>query len=176
MTTAIINEPARLSRAEIATFATSSQAVANYEAIQNAAFNTNPQLAAEAGAAAAAANSAAAAANSAALSASADAATKQPGSPTLTAISALDATPGLVEQVGAGAFTKRAMGVGASTSIPKLADADGRYVVKTLAFSWGAPVGATSKGAFDTATATTQDVAQRLAALIFELSAKGCLT
>jgi hypothetical protein len=56
-------------------------------------------------------------------------ATKQPLDATLTGLSGLDATPGLVEQTGADAFAKRAMGVAAATDVLTRADGDARYAV-----------------------------------------------
>lgn len=52
---------------------------------------------------------------------------KQNFDSTLLALAQLNATAGLLEQTGADTFTKRAMGVGATTSIPTRADADARY-------------------------------------------------
>lgn len=65
--------------------------------------------------------------SSAAVTAAAVAAGYQPLDPTLTAVAGLNASAGLIEQTGADTFTKRAMGVGAASSIPTRSDADSRY-------------------------------------------------
>ena len=52
---------------------------------------------------------------------------RQAADATLTALAGLDATAGLLEQTGADAFTKRALGVGTTTSIPTRADGDARW-------------------------------------------------
>jgi hypothetical protein len=57
--------------------------------------------------------------------------TYQPLDADLTALAGLSATAGLLEQTGAAAFTKRAFGVGAGTSVPTTADADARYAALT---------------------------------------------
>ena len=48
---------------------------------------------------------------------------------TLTALAGLDVAAGLVEQTGSDAFTKRALGTGAATSVLTRADGDGRYAL-----------------------------------------------
>lgn len=62
------------------------------------------------------------------VTAAGDLTTKQPLDGTLTGLSGLDATAGLVEQTGPDAFGKRAIGVGTALSVPTRGDADGRYV------------------------------------------------
>lgn len=53
----------------------------------------------------------------------------------LTALAALDNTAGLLEQTGASTFARRALGVGAATSVPTRADADTRYAAASHAHS-----------------------------------------
>lgn len=52
----------------------------------------------------------------------------QPLDQTLTALAALDPSAGLLEQAGADVFVKRAVGVGAPTSVLTRADGDARYL------------------------------------------------
>jgi hypothetical protein len=52
---------------------------------------------------------------------------KQPLHAILTGLAAMGTSTGLVEQTGASAFAKRAIGVGTAASIPTRADADARY-------------------------------------------------
>lgn len=87
-----------------------------------------------------------------------DLAEKQPLDPTLTAISTLDATAGLVEETALDVFTKRAIGVGGASSIPTRADADARYAALSHGHTAGDVSGlaaiATSGSASDLGTGT----------------------
>lgn len=58
-------------------------------------------------------------------------ASSQPLNAKLTALGSMDSSLGLVEQTGASAFAKRAIGAGADSSIPTRLDADGRYFLRT---------------------------------------------
>ena len=71
----------------------------------------------------------------------------------LAALAAMDSSAGLVEQTGANAVTKRAIGVGASTSIPTRADGDGRW--QTLAALLSAIVASTGAGLIEQLSGTT---------------------
>jgi hypothetical protein len=75
---------------------------------------------------------------------------------TLTALSYLDVTPGLLEQTGQDVFVKRALGVAAATSIPTRADADARYaLLNSPVFTGDARCVTPAAGDNDTSIATT---------------------
>ena len=56
---------------------------------------------------------------------------------TLTALAALDGTAGLLEVTGVATFARRALGVGASTSVPTRGDADARYAASSHTHAQG---------------------------------------
>lgn len=109
------------------------------------------------------------------------------------AFTGLDASTGLVEQTGATAFAKRALGVAAATSVPTRADADARYVLQDVGAAWTAWTGTASRGTAATYTAPVisagyvaaevqaiadglQAVSRAMMALVDDLKANGVLT
>ena len=108
------------------------------------------------------------------------------------ALTGLDASTGLVEQTGATAFAKRALGVAAGTSVPTRADADARYVLRDFGAAWTAWTGTASRATAATYTAPAisvlytqsevqaiadglQAVSRAMMALIDDLKANGAL-
>jgi hypothetical protein len=91
----------------------------------------------------------------------------QAADPTLTSLSFLDATAGLLEETGQDVFVKRAIGVGAATSIPTRADGDARWaLLDSPVFIGDARAVTPATADNDTSIATTAFVkAQAYAAL-----------
>jgi hypothetical protein len=86
---------------------------------------------------------------------------------TLTSLSFLDATAGLLEQTGQDVFAKRAIGVAATTSIPTRADGDARWaLLDSPVFIGDARAVTPAPADNDTSIATTAFVKQTAASAI----------
>lgn len=83
----------------------------------------------------------------------------QPADATLTALAGLNSTAGILEQTGADTFTKRAMGVAASTDLLTRADGDGRYSLGSHTHSGLAPSGGSTGQVLKKNSATDFDYA-----------------
>jgi hypothetical protein len=86
---------------------------------------------------------------------------------TLTSLAFLDGTAGLLEETGQDVFVKRAIGVGAATSIPTRADGDARWaVLDSPVFIGDARAVTPAPADNDTSIATTAFVKQTAASAI----------
>lgn len=111
-----------------------------------------------------------------AAAANANANARQPADPTLTALAGLDSSAGLVEQTGPDVFAKRALGIADGDDIPTRDDADARYVQQDAGPSFDAATGTATRTAFDTASVTLPDLAERVKAMIDDLKGNGSLS